>query len=206
MNPESFSDQSKEKFRTSADPELDSAVEAAMEGVSMDSLVGDTAAEGRERLRGVLSGIVIVADDKTGEVLLIALDGKNQGMAPMEQFDPIPVNGDVVEAHVERFDEQLGMYKLSKKGAAAGNAEWDTMHVGQILEGTVTAVNKGGLELQFGTGMRGFMPSGQIDVAFHKDISIFLNQRMKAAVQKFDRRAKISSSAAARSSKASGRR
>ena len=189
MTPESFSDQSKEKFRTSADPELDSAIEAAMEGVSMDSLVGDTAAEGRERLKGVHTGTVVVCDDKQGE-LLIEIDGKNQGMAPMEQFDPIPGVGDQVEVHVERFDEQLGMYKLSKKGSAAASAEWDTMHVGQVLEGTVTAVNKGGLELQFGTGMRGFMPSGQIDIAFHKDISIFLNQRMKAAVQKFDKRAK----------------
>lgn len=189
MTPDSFSDQSKEKFRTSADPELDSALDAALEGVSMDQLLsGDTAAEGRERLKGVHTGTVVVADDKKGE-LLIEIDGKNQGVAPMEQFDPIPGPGDQVEVFVDRFDDQLGLYKLVKKGMSTGNGEWDTLHLGQILEGTVTAVNKGGLEVQFGA-MRGFMPSGQIDITFHKDISIFLNQRIKAAVQKFDRRAK----------------
>ncbi|MGC4033857.1 MAG: S1 RNA-binding domain-containing protein [Tepidisphaeraceae bacterium] len=48
-------------------------------------------------------------------------------------------------------------------------------------------MNKGGLEVQVGS-LRGFMPSGQVDIAFHKDISVFLGQRVKVAVQKFDRK------------------
>ena len=193
MTSDSFSDPSKEKFRISADPELDSAIDAAMEGVSIDALVGDAPggekmAEGRERLRGVHTGTVGTVDIVKNEIL-IELDGKNQGIAPAEQFEPLPNPGETVEVAVERFDEQLGLYRLAKKGSAS-SGEWETLHVGQVLEGTVSAVNKGGLEVQIGTAMRGFMPAGQIDITFHKDISTFLGQRVKVAVQKFDRRAK----------------
>ena len=158
-----------------------------MADVSLDALVGDTTAEGRERLRGVTVGTVTNVDLVTNEIL-VELDGKNQGIAPADQFDPAPGVGQQVDVFVERFDDGLGLYRLLKKGAA-GSGEWETLHMGQVLEGTVSGVNKGGLEVQIGT-MRAFMPSGQIDVAFHKDISVFLGQRVKVAVQKFDRRAK----------------
>ena len=182
-----FADQSREKFRQSEDPELDASIEAAMAEVSLDALVGDTTAEGRERLRGVTTGTVTNVDLVKNEIL-VELDGKNQGIAPADQFEPAPGVGQTVDVFVERFDEGLGLYRLLKKGAA-GSGEWETLHLGQVLEGTVSGVNKGGLEVQIGT-MRAFMPSGQIDVAFHKDISVFLSQRVKVAVQKFDRRAK----------------
>jgi ribosomal protein S1 len=37
-------------------------------------------------------------------------------------------------------------------------------------------MNKGGLELDV-KGMRAFMPSGQVDLYFQKDISTFIGQR-----------------------------
>src|SRR6185312_9401741 len=55
--------------------------------------------------------------------------------------------------------------------------------------GTVTGMNKGGLELDV-KGMRAFMPAGQVDLYFQKDISTFLGQRIPAEVMQFDRNAK----------------
>ncbi|MGN6726086.1 MAG: S1 RNA-binding domain-containing protein [Tepidisphaeraceae bacterium] len=188
MTQDSFSDQSKEKFRPDTDPELDRAVEAAFAGVSMDDLVGQaTTTEGRERLKGPHKGTVNSVNVDKGEIL-IELDGKNQGVANLDQFETLPEVGQEVEIFVERFDERDGIYKVLKKGAV-GAAEWDTMHVGQVLEGTIDGVNKGGLEMKIGN-LRAFMPAGQIDVQFHKDISVFLGQKAKVVVQKVDRRGK----------------
>lgn len=191
MTQDSTTDQSKEKFRPPVDAELDQQIEAAMQGAQIDELMNAAPAEanreGRNRIRGLQSGIVQSINWEKGEIL-IELDGKNTGVAPISQFETEPKLGDVVEVMVDRFDEKDGIYKLLKKGAA-GSAEWETLHVGQILEGTINAMNKGGLELQIGT-MRAFMPAGQVDVQFHKDISVFLGQKVKVVVQKVDRKGK----------------
>jgi small subunit ribosomal protein S1 len=66
---------------------------------------------------------------------------------------------------------------------------WETLEVGQIVEGTVTGMNKGGLELQI-KNMRAFMPAGQVDVYFHKDISNFIGERWTVEVTRVDREKK----------------
>lgn len=190
MTQDSFVDQSKEKFRPNADSELDQQINAAMAGVSMDALMDASApaAEGRQRISGIQTGVIHSIQIQKGEIL-VELDGKNQGVAPLTQFDTEPRIGDVMEFFVDRFDEHEGIYKLLKKGAAAAHAEWETLSAGQVLEGTITAMNKGGLEMQIGS-MRAFMPAGQVDIQFHKDISVFIGQKVKVAVQKVDRKAR----------------
>jgi small subunit ribosomal protein S1 len=58
--------------------------------------------------------------------------------------------------------------------------------VGQTVEGTVTGVNKGGLEVNV-KGMRAFMPAGQVDVYHVPDLSQFMNQKITAEVMAFER-------------------
>jgi small subunit ribosomal protein S1 len=50
-------------------------------------------------------------------------------------------------------------------------------------------MNKGGLELEI-KSMRAFMPAGQVDIYFQKDISTLIGQRMTVEVTQFDRAAK----------------
>jgi len=187
---DTVADQSKEQFRPTVDTELDQSIEEAMGGLSMDQLIASDGAssEGEERIKGIRTGYVFSIDLGKGEIL-IALDGKNQGVAPLDQFVPEPRVGEAVEVAVERFDERQGIYKLNKKGAAVSSSDIDNINPGMIVEGQVDAMNKGGLELKIGT-LRAFMPAGQVDVHFHKDISVFLGQKMKVVVQKVDRRGK----------------
>jgi small subunit ribosomal protein S1 len=49
------------------------------------------------------------------------------------------------------------------------------------VEGVVTAVNKGGLEVDLG-GTRAFCPASQIDVRFHDDLNVFVNQKLQFRV------------------------
>ncbi len=126
----------------------------------------------------------------------IDLGGKSQGICPMEQFDQVaPTDSSGEKTGVEigqefdfiykGYDPREGLVILARKGAVQHGA-WETLSPGDTVEATVTGVNKGGLELKVGT-TRAFMPAGQVDVRFHPDLSVFLNQTMQVKVMKVDR-------------------
>lgn len=180
-------DESKEKFRpdtTALDRELD----AALGDLSIDALYG--AAEektiGDSRAKGTRKGRVVSV---TPDDVLVDFGGKSQGVAPMEQFEVEPKVGDEMEFDVEKYDAREGLLILKKKGAVSSSVSWETLEIGQIVEGTVTGLNKGGLELEV-KNMRAFMPAGQVDLYFNPDLSVFIGQRLKAEVTQFDPRAK----------------
>ena len=186
-------DQLKAKFRAQSDPSLDEELDAALAGVSDDQLYGfdkpKPDAEGQQAPAPVSDGsrkgkvISIGRDD-----VFVDLGGKSQGVAPLSHFDTVKI-GDEFEFTVDRYDEREGILVLSRKGVVSTNVSWETLEIGQVVEGTVTGMNKGGLELEV-KGMRAFMPSGQVDLYFIKDISTFLSQRITAEVMQFDRHAK----------------
>ncbi|MGA2497217.1 MAG: S1 RNA-binding domain-containing protein [Tepidisphaeraceae bacterium] len=91
------------------------------------------------------------------EDVFVDFGGKSQGVCPLLQFAEEPKVGQELEFRVDRFDKAEGLLIL-----ALG------------LEVTVK-------------GMRAFMPAGQVDVVFHKDISIFLGQKVTAEVTQFDK-------------------
>jgi len=186
----STKDEYKQKFRPD-DAKLDREVDAALSDVSLDALYAfdkpqlqqDATAQ-----KGTRKGRIISIDPKKDEVF-VDFGGKSQGIAAFSQFETEPKVGDEIEFGVERYDAHEGLLILNRKGATATNVSWENLEVGQIVEGTVTGMNKGGLELQV-KNMRAFMPSGQVDIYFQKDISTFIGQRMKAEVTQFDAAAK----------------
>jgi small subunit ribosomal protein S1 len=181
----------KQKFRPE-DSRLDREVEDALAGVSLDDLYGFDKPQPRQeegsQQKGVRIGRVVSVDERKGEVF-VDFGGKSQGIVPLMQFDEIPSVGTEMEFNVDRYDAREGLLILSRKGAAAANVTWENLEVGQIVEGTVTGVNKGGLELQV-KNMRAFMPAGQVDIFFQKDISQYIGQKLTAEVTQFDASAK----------------
>lgn len=175
----------KEKFRPDMSA-LDREIENALGGMSIEDLYdkGDqkpSESRGKARKGRIIS---INKDD-----VMVDFGGKSQGVAPMESFETEPKVGDEMEFEVERYDASEGLLILARKGAAATNVSWETLEVGQVVEGTVTGSNKGGLELEV-KGMRAFMPAGQVDLYFNPDLSVFVGQKFKAEVTQFDPRAK----------------
>src|SRR3954454_7387204 len=190
-------DQLKEKFRP-LDAQLDKELDDALAGVSLDELYGMGESKpvaqpagggaGEQDRKGPKRGRVISVDAAKDEVF-VDFGGKSQGVAAFSQFETEPKVGDEMEFHVERYDPAEGLLILNKKGAAQQSVTWESLEIGQIVEGVVTAVNKGGLELNI-KGMRAFMPSGQVDIYFQPDLNTFLNQKIKAEVTQFDPHAK----------------
>jgi len=183
-------DQYKEKFRPDADPNLDREIDAALSGLSVEQLYGfdkpQPAAPAEPLPKGTRRGrIVSISKDDA----FVDLGGKSQGIVSLTQFEQEPAVGQEMDFVVDRYDEREGLLLLNRKGATATNVSWENLEVGQIVEGTVSGMNKGGLELDV-KNMRAFMPAGQVDIVFHKDISTFIGQRLQAEVTQFDRNAR----------------
>ncbi|HWE02749.1 MAG TPA: S1 RNA-binding domain-containing protein [Tepidisphaeraceae bacterium] len=183
----------KEKFRLDVDPELDKQVEDAMAGMSFDQLMAtDKPRESAPEAPSTQPG---GAQVRRGKVVSIGKDdvfvdfgGKSQGICSLLQFTEVKI-GDEFDFNVDKYDEREGVIILNRKGVLTTGVNWDNLEVGQIVEGLVTGMNKGGLEMDI-KGMRAFMPSGQVDIYFQKDISVHLSQKMVVEVTQFDRHAK----------------
>ncbi|MGH7178633.1 MAG: 30S ribosomal protein S1 [Tepidisphaeraceae bacterium] len=187
--PRREEDPFKEKFRPSADTQLDREVDDALSGLSEDVLYGfDKARQPPSPPDGPRRGRITSIEAKTDSVF-VDFGGKSQGVAARSQFETEPKIGDEMEFHVERYDKREGILILTRKGAVSSDVNWENLEIGQVVEGTVTGVNKGGLELQI-KGMRAFMPAGQVDLYFQPDLNVYKDQRLQAEVMQFDRAAK----------------
>jgi small subunit ribosomal protein S1 len=186
----------KEKFRKDADPELDAQLDAALAGagVELDSLyntdreqpgggAGTQMVGGKQVRRGK---VVSVSKDD----VFVDFGGKSQGIASIIQFaDEIPEVGTEMDFIVEKYDTTEGVLVLSKRGATAASVSWETLEVGQVVEATVTGVNKGGLELEV-KGMRAFMPAGQVELFHVASFDDYIGRKVTAEVTRFEREAK----------------
>ena len=193
MAKHTFGNEMKEKFRPE-DADLDQAVDAALAGVDVDELY---AADRANPVSGPAA--VAVSGGKQvrrGRVTAVNKDdafvdfgGKSQGICSMLQFEAEPKAGEEYDFIVQRYDEAEGLLILARKGGTATNVSWDNLEVGQIVEGTVTGTNKGGLELDV-KGMRAFMPAGQVEIFHVPDLTDFVGQKLQAEVTKFEPREK----------------
>ncbi len=182
-----FGDEYKAKFRPD-EAALDQEVEAALAGLPLEDLYqkdrvaplqsAAPAGGGKGSRRGK---IVSVGKDDA----FVDFGGKSQGVASMLQFEAEPKVGEEYDFIVERYDEREGLLVLTRKGALSTNVSWENLEAGQVVEGTVSGTNKGGLELDV-KGMRAFMPAGQVDLYHVPDLTQFVGQKMMAEVTQFE--------------------
>jgi len=107
--------------------------------------------------------------------------GRGQGLLSLEQFDGVaPAVGSEVEVDIEGYDAVNGLLLMTRLGAVQ-HVDWSSVAVGQVVEGRVTATNKGGLSVEV-NGIRGFMPISQIDLYRVEQPEQFVNQRLRCVV------------------------
>jgi small subunit ribosomal protein S1 len=184
-------DQYREKFRADADPALEKEISDALGGFSIEDLIDEKASKQPAQApaaKGQRRGRIARVDLAKNEVL-VDFGGKDQGVCPLGVFVEEPSEGQEHDFVVVRRDPREDILVLSLPGAKATHVSWENLQVGQIVEGTVTGVNKGGLEVDV-KGMRAFMPAGQVDIGFVKDTSEYIGQRVTAEVTRFEREAR----------------
>lgn len=182
------------------DDDLQAELDAAMAGFDAHSLdvprAGRSRAEdrahvpqegrGQEERPGIQQARVLSVK---GEDIFLDLGAKSEGVVPTGQFvdegEPVPQPGEMIEVVFERFDPEEGLLRMSRRGAAV-EARWENLHKGAIVEARGTKVIKGGMEVDV-SGIRAFMPISQIDLARVEDAAPFVNEKFKAVVTEANR-------------------
>ncbi len=180
-------------FRPADDVDTDAALQKELDEALGDASLMDlmdAAEENKPQRRSssansdIQSGPVIAIQD---DVLLIELSAKAQGILPVKQFadEALPAEGDVVEFTVEGYNNNDGLWMLSREGAILA-ATWETIDVGKDVEGQVTGHNKGGIELSI-NGIEAFMPVSQIErFGGVEDMSQYVGQKLQCKIVEID--------------------
>ncbi len=123
--------------------------------------------------------------------VFVELGGKAEGVVPRTQFkggEDEPVEGRIIDVVFDRYDRESNLQIFSREGAAR-IASWESLKPGLVVEGRVSGMNKGGLEIDL-KGIRGFMPASHCDVDRTFDISNLIGDVVRCQVLEVDRREK----------------
>jgi small subunit ribosomal protein S1 len=139
-------------------------------GESFAALFEGQGAQTRARRKKVRVGdrLEAVVVQVGRDLVFVELDGKQQAFIEAAELrDPdgtIPVKeGDTLRAAVVEVDDARGTVRLGRSIGRPGNlaAIEQAKETGVVVEGKVTGVNKGGLDVDLGGGTRAFCPSSQ---------------------------------------------
>ncbi|MFW6133881.1 MAG: S1 RNA-binding domain-containing protein [Planctomycetota bacterium] len=172
---------------TRLDEQLEQEIDAALGDRSIEELMCDESPtpRGAGTGEGVVRGQVVAIH---GDDVFVDVGGRAEGVLRADQFrdEPLPEPGATIEVTVQQRGDD-GLLRLSRRGAVQA-AAWETLEVGQIVEGVVTGHNKGGLEMKINS-LRAFMPVSQIERARVEDLGPYVNQKLRCVVTEFDRKA-----------------
>jgi small subunit ribosomal protein S1 len=171
--------------------ELDAAIEAeinaAMGGATNANIPATTAAQVKlpseetlERGKRLTGKVVMVH----GEDLFLDLGFRSQGILPLKQFEgkEVPAVGENVTVVVHQVSPEEGLIHVSlPTGRQKVSGNWDAVQVGQVVDCMVTKTNKGGLEVTVGS-LRGFLPSGQVDLRYVENLEQFVGQKLTVKI------------------------
>lgn len=105
------------------------------------------------------------------DTAFVALDANHEAMIPLSELKS-PEVGQPLEASVASCEDQIW---LTLKGSKTPGPS------GAIVEGKITAVNSGGVEVDIG-GQKGFCPIGQLDLSYIEDPKIYLGRTLSFLV------------------------
>jgi ribosomal protein S1 len=121
--------------------------------------------------------------------IFVEFGPKDLGVVPRLQWneDELPVVGGQLELVITQRDPD-GLLLCVRPGTVQ-KADWEMLEAGQVIDAKVVGVNKGGLDLEV-AGHRAFMPAGQVSLDHIADLSVFVGEKIKAAVVRVDRSGK----------------
>jgi len=148
------------------------------------------AAKSQPELGSTVSGKVI---EISPDAVFVDLGGKAEGvidrleLADEEGRLSIAV-GDTLEAQVAGTDPESGAVRLRKRfgrGAEVAEAVREAFSLGVPIEGRISAVIKGGLEVEVGS-LRGFCPASQADLRYVENLGEMVGRRLEFRITKLE--------------------
>ncbi|HXO20595.1 MAG TPA: S1 RNA-binding domain-containing protein, partial [Thermoanaerobaculia bacterium] len=127
------------------------------------------------------------------EAAFVDLGGKAEGMIELAQVSDAEGKlevavGDTVDATVTSLDPESGTLVLRRRvgRGAEVKSEIEQAHAAGIpVEGLVTAVVKGGVEVQV-AGMRAFCPVSQLELRYVENPEKFVGQRLTFRITRYE--------------------
>ncbi|GAC1605113.1 MAG: hypothetical protein NVS4B10_18440 [Myxococcales bacterium] len=121
------------------------------------------------------------------EVAFLDLGGKGEGIIDLRELrndkgEMLVQVGEPIDGYVLSLNEGTVVVTRSVPKGAGREVLQNAFEARLPVEGTVAAVNKGGLEIDLG-GMRAFCPASQIDVRFVDDTSAVVGQKLQFLLQ-----------------------
>ena len=167
--------------REKLSPELEEELAAALGDASLDDMLGgeksrSDKAEIETESRQTVRVVKVHRDD-----VFVEIAEHHQGVIPLKQFAEPPEPGTTIEAIVNSFNGEDGLYELTIPGAAVDVGDWSQVSEGIVVDAVVTGHNKGGLECEV-SKLRGFMPISQIALYRVDDIEKFVGEKMTCVV------------------------
>lgn len=125
--------------------------------------------------------------------VFVELDGKRQGFLETEDFRDSKTGeitiqvGQTIRVRVMEVNMESGTVRLGQAAMRGGDVSQLLMakESGLPVEGKVTGVNKGGLEVDLGRGVRGFCPMSQISNRFVQDTKEYIGQSWSFLISEF---------------------
>ncbi len=119
--------------------------------------------------------------------------GKTEALLPLDEVRDAQGQftvkvGDEVQARVVELNGKDGCVVLrrSMSRGSVGSGELEkAASLGLSVEGTITAVNKGGVDVLV-AGVRGFCPISQLDLRHVEDASTYVGQKLQFRITKYE--------------------
>ncbi len=139
----------------------------------------------------VVSGKVV---EVQSDYVLVDINYKSEGLIPINEFRVVDgvraiKPGETIEVLIDRIENENGMVGLSKNKADMMRAWTDISKAAEneeVIEGTVIAKVKGGLEVDI--GVKAFLPGSQIDLRPVRNMDVFIGKKYKFKVIKFNKK------------------
>lgn len=149
----------------------------------LDALLASQDAPGRSDsglYPAVVSGI-------SGDDVFLELGPRVQGVVPFAELGEEPKVGETLQLALAGRDDDL--WRMSAKAAKQLSA-WQDMELGSLVKGTVIGLNKGGLELRLGAGVKAFLPASHVALTHVEDLSTFADETFVCEVIELDKERK----------------
>jgi len=166
---------------------------AAAEEPVKDGGMGDAVDIKPVRTGEIVTGVVVQINQ---DEVLVDVGSKSEGVISLRELACCDVTsphdivkvGDKIDVFVLKSEDKEGRIILSKEKADAEKT-WgvleEHLESGEIVNGTVREVVKGGLLVD--VGVRAFLPASLVDRVYVEDLSKFLGQEISAKVIELNR-------------------
>jgi len=128
--------------------------------------------------------------------VIVDIGYKSEGVIPASEFidtsGKVSVQaGDIVDVLVESRENDNGLVSLSKEKADKLKV-WDEISAAcerdELIEGTITARVKGGLQVSIRGGVKAFLPGSQVDLRPVRNLDKLIGQTFEFKVIKFNKK------------------